>query len=125
MSRIADKTLAWIADNKLAWIAGFSACVVIYFALDIMDIARLARIRLDLPAQVFEMRVDGPGVSNISHVINHVHELRPAERAARILGQGRQQVEFGGGERYRLAANGEAAFSQVNRQIISADDARG
>src|SRR5712691_1631503 len=67
-------------------------------AVDGEDVARVARVRLELAAQVLDVRVDG-AVEALTRLAAHgVEELRAREDAAGMPGQRGQELELRGRE---------------------------
>ena len=64
-------------------------------AVDGQDVARLARVRLELPAEVLDVRVDRPLVRLEGDAVDGVEQLRAGEDAARLAGHRGQQRELG------------------------------
>src|SRR5205809_8014106 len=59
------------------------------------QVAWIVRIRLDLAAQILDVRVDGALVGLERHAANRTQQLGPAEDAPRLACHGRQQLELG------------------------------
>src|SRR6266540_6749075 len=93
--------------------------------IDCEDVARVAGIGLELAAQILDVRVHGAVESGVVHVVRQLQELRASERAARLAGQDRQQVELGRGQLDRRSADAHAATLEVDRQVAGAQHRRG
>src|SRR5262249_57880643 len=63
------------------------------------EISRAARVRLELPPDVLDVGIDRTLVSLQGDPVESVEELSPREDAPGRAGQGREQLELGGGER--------------------------
>src|SRR5437773_5056133 len=59
------------------------------------QVARLARIRLELPADVLHVRVDRALVRLERDAVHRVEELRPCEDAARCARERGEELELG------------------------------
>src|SRR5918995_7283172 len=75
-------------------------------AVDRLHVAGLARLRLDLAAQVLDVGVDRPLIRLEGDAVQHVEQLSPREDASRLPGHRGQQLELAGGELYRPAVDG-------------------
>ncbi len=85
----------------------------------VSEVARRARIRLELAADVLDVGVDRALVRLEGDAVDLVQQLRAREDPPGLAGHGRQERELGGGQLHRLVASGDAHARHVQAQVPS------
>src|SRR5439155_18257010 len=86
------------------------------------DVDSSSRVRLELPADVLDVRVDGPLVRLEGHPVDRVEELGPGEDPAGRAGERGEQLEFRRREIDGPAGKLGAHPRQVKGEIARSDD---
>src|SRR5437879_938325 len=81
------------------------------------QVAGIVGLRLDLPAQVLDVGIDGAFVRFDGHAMNRAEQLGARKDAPRLASHGRQQLELGLGQLDGPSRDGQLHARQIEFEV--------